>query len=272
MDLTDHQSQSGFVQSLYKGLCILDEIIEASGPQKLSDIIRRFDMDRASAFRFLQTLEQLGFLRKDLTTKEYDVGGKLYYWASRLREKTRIIDTYHTTLERLAAITGQTTHLGLFVNDRVLLADFAHSDSIIAVRHVIGGLEPLYSAAVGKAILAFLPQDRQEKLIKSLRFEKYTKNTIEDIDSLRINLVLVKQKGYAIDASEMHEGLTCIARPIFDSDGFPIASIGITCITALVSSDPGKFEQIIHALLSLSTEITGQSGEIEEPLFGSLDT
>ena len=255
------ESAPGYIQSLEKGLRILDEIVEAPAPLKLSDIIRRFDMDRASAFRFLQTLERAGFLRKDATTKEYDVGGRLYYWASRLREKTRIIDSFHRYLERLAAITRQTAHLGLFVNDRVLLADFAHSDSIIAIRHVIGVLEPLYSSAVGKAILAYLPQERQDSLINNMEFVQYTKNTIMNAADLRINLTLTRQRGYAIDANETHEGLTCVARPIFNAENVPVASIGITCVTALVSADPGKFEHIIEAIQAIGAELTTSLAE-----------
>ncbi|MBP8255970.1 MAG: IclR family transcriptional regulator [Opitutaceae bacterium] len=248
----------GHIQSLEKGLRILDEIVESPSPLKLSDIIRRFDMDRASAFRFLQTLEHSGFLRKDAATKEYDIGGRLYYWASRLRDKTRIIDTFHSHLERLAAITRQTAHLGLFVNDRVLLADFAHSDSIISIRHVIGVLEPLYSSAVGKAILAHLPQEQREPMIDNMAFVQHTKSTIMNPADLRINLTLTRQRGYAIDANETHEGLTCVARPIFNADNVPIASIGITCVTALVSGDPGKFEHIIESIQAIGAELTTQ--------------
>lgn len=254
--MRESESVPGHIQSLEKGLRILDEIIESPSPLKLSDIIRRFDMDRASAFRFLQTLEHSGFLRKDGTTKEYDVGGRLYYWASRLRGKTRIIDTFHDQLQRLASLTNQTTHLGIFVNDRVLLADFAHSsESVIAIRHVIGGLEPLYSSSVGKAVLAFLPQEQREALIKKIDFQQLTKSTITNADDLRINLTLTRQRGYAIDANETHEGLTCVARPIFNADGIPIGSIGITCVTALVSADPGKFEHIIAAIQSADVDM-----------------
>ena len=250
------ESPAGHIQSLEKGLRILDEIIEAPAPLKLADIVRRFNMDRASAFRFLQTLEHRGFLRKDATTKEYDVGGRIYYWASRLREKTRLIDSFHEQLQRLASITQQTTHLGLFVNDRVLLADFALSDSIISIRHCIGVLEPLYSSAVGKAVLAFLPVERREALISNIEFVRLTGNTIMNADALRIDLAITRDRGYAIDANETHEGLTCIARPIFGKDGVPVASIGITCVTALVSAEPGRFEHLIQSIQAMGSERT----------------
>ena len=250
------ESPAGHIQSLEKGLRILDEIIEAPAPLKLADIVRRFNMDRASAFRFLQTLEHRGFLRKDATTKEYDVGGRIYYWASRLREKTRLIDSFHEQLQRLASITQQTTHLGLFVNDRVLLADFALSDSIISIRHCIGVLEPLYSSAVGKAVLAFLPPERREALIDNIEFVRLTNSTITNADALRIDLAITRDRGYAIDANETHEGLTCIARPIFGKNNIPVASIGITCVTALVSAEPGRFEHLIQSIQAMGNEIT----------------
>ena len=249
-------SQPGHIQSLEKGLRILDEFIEAPAPLKLADIVRKFGMDRASAFRFLQTLEHRGFLRKDNETKGYEVGGRVYYWASRLREKTRLIDSFHEHLQRLASMTGQTTHLGLFVNDRVLLADFALSDSIVSIRHCIGVLEPLHCSAVGKAVLAFLPQDRREELIAKLDFKKFTDNTITSADALRINLSLTRDRGYSIDANETHEGLTCIARPIFDRDGIPVASIGLTCITAMAGAQSDRFEMLVKAVQSIGEEIT----------------
>jgi DNA-binding IclR family transcriptional regulator len=250
------ESPAGHIQSLEKGLRILDEIIESPVPVKLADIVRRFDMDRASAFRFLQTLEYRGFLRKDSVTKEYDVGGRIYYWASRLREKTRLIDSFHDQLQRLAGITQQTTHLGLFVNDRVLLADFALSESIVSIRHCIGVLEPLHSSAVGKAVLAFLPPERREALIGKIEFVRFTNNTIMNADDLRIELAITRDRGYAVDANETHEGLTCIARPVFDGDKIPVASIGITCVTALVSAEPGRFEHLIRSIQAIGDEIT----------------
>lgn len=249
------ETPAGHIQSLEKGLRILDEFIEAPAPLKLADIVRRFDMDRASAFRFLQTLEHRGFLRKDPVTKEYDVGGRIYYWASRLREKTRLIDTFHDQLQRLASVTRQTTHLGLFVNDRVLLADFALSDSLISIRHVIGVLEPLYSSAVGKAVLAFLPQARQEALIGRMEFVRFTNNTITNADALRIDLAVTRERGYALDKNETHEGLTCVARPIFDAQGLPVASMGITCVTALIGSEPGRFEHLIQSIQAIGSEL-----------------
>lgn len=251
----DAPMPSGHIQSLDKGLRILDEFIESPVPLKLADIVRRFDIDRASAFRFLQTLEFRGFLRKDQATKEYDVGGRIYYWASRLREKTRLIDTFHGQLQRLSGATLQTTHLGLFVNDRVLLADFVQSDSLISIRHCIGVLEPLHSSAVGKAVLAFLPHERREQLIAEMAFTAFTGNTITDADTLRAELALTRERGYATDVNETHDGLTCVARPLLNAEGLPVASIGITSVTALMNLVPGRMEFLIRSLLDLETGI-----------------
>lgn len=246
---------SGNIKTLEKGLAILDEIIDSSTPLKLSDIIRRFDIDRASAFRFLQTLESKGFLRKDAVTKEYDVGGRLYYWASRLREKTRLISSFHDRLQELADSIQQTAHLGLLINNRVLLADFALSTSLVTIRHQIGAFEPMHASAAGKAILAFLPQEQQDQIIEGLNLVAFTKNTITSKDALRIDLALTRERGYAIDASELHEGLTCIARPMFNDRREAVASVGVTSVTALISSEPGRFEKIITALKAIDDQI-----------------
>jgi DNA-binding IclR family transcriptional regulator len=250
------EQSTGNIQSLEKGLKILDAIIEAAAPVTLTDIVRRFEMDRASAFRFLQTLEQRGYLRKNAETKEYDVGGRVYYWASRLREKTSLIDSFHGHLQRLAAMTGQTAHLGMFVNDRVLLADFASSDSVIAIQHQIGGLEPLYCSAVGKAVLAALPEGRREELIEKASFVPLTSKTITNAQALREDLALTRERGFAIDDSETHDALSCVARAILGPDRMPIGSVGITCVTALVNSQLGRFDKIARAVVSTADEVT----------------
>lgn len=250
------EAPAGHIQSLEKGLRILDEIIAAPAPVKLADIIKKFDMDKASAFRFLQTLEFHGFLRKDSDTKEYDAGGRLYYWASRLRQKTRIIDAFHGHLERLANMTQHTAHLGLLVNDRVLLADFAHSSSIVAIHHAIGGLEPIHSSAAGKAIVAFLPREKRDEMIEANEFIRFTERTIMTREELILDLEMVRERGYAVDAGESYGGLYCVARPVMDSQGQPFASLGITTVTALVGRDSDHFRTIIGALETVATEIS----------------
>nr|WP_274705616.1 IclR family transcriptional regulator [Salipiger pentaromativorans] len=253
---SSERGKSGHIQSLAKGLTILDEIIAAPAPVKLAHIIKALEMDKASAFRFLQTLENMGFIRKDADTKEYEPGGRLYYWASQLRNKTRIIDTFHGHLERLAAMTQQTAHLGLLLNDRVLLADFATSNSIVAIQHTIGGIEPLHSSAAAKAILAHLPVELQDQLIEKIEFTKHTPRTIENETDLRMDLNMTRERGYAVDAGESYGGLYCVARPVFDENGLPFASIGISTISALVGSDSEKFHNIVKAIESVSAEIT----------------
>lgn len=250
------EAPSGHIQSLEKGLRILDEIVSAPAPVKLAEIIKRFDMDKASAFRFLQTLEYRGFLRKNAETKEYEVGGRLYYWASQLRQKTRIIDAYHGQLERLANLTQQTAHLGLLVNDRVLLADFAHSNSIVSIQHSIGGVEPVHASAAAKAIVAFLPKEKRDRMVEAIEFTKFTDRTITTRAELLMDFEMCRERGYAVDAGESYGGLHCVARPIFDGQGEPVASLGISTITALVGSDSDHFRRITSALELIAGEIS----------------
>lgn len=244
------------IQSLEKGLRILDEIVAAPAPVKLAEIIKRFDIDRASAFRFLQTLEYQGFLRKDPETKEYEVGGRLYYWASQLRHKTRVIDDFQPYLQRLAALTQQTTHLGVFINDRVLLADFAMSESFVAIRHTIGGVEPLHCSAAGKAIVAFLSKEKQAQLIDTIDFVRFTERTITNRDDFLIDTELTRERGYAIDAGETRDGFSCVASPIFGPGGEPFASIGISCVAALIGGESGRFNEIIRAVTETAAELS----------------
>ena len=86
----------------------------------------------------------------------------------------------------------------------------------------------LHTAAPGKAILAFLPKEEQDKIVHQIKFTSFNNNTIKSKTELKKVLENVKQVGYAVDHAEEIEGMHCLGAPIFNRTGYPIAAIWIT--------------------------------------------
>jgi DNA-binding IclR family transcriptional regulator len=80
---------------------------------------------------------------------------------------------------------------------------------------------------VGKILLAYLPTEKVDAIVGS-KLNRYTANTITDIDTLKKQLLTIRQRGLAVDNEENEIGVRCIAAPVKDSNGDVIAAISIS--------------------------------------------
>jgi DNA-binding IclR family transcriptional regulator len=100
-------------------------------------------------------------------------------------------------------------------------------DSLISISNV-GKRVPMHCCGVGKAMLAFLPEDYLEKYIFSAPLKKLTPNTITDRETLLRELKEVRTARIAYDREEIEKGLCCIASPVLQRDGLPRIAISLS--------------------------------------------
>jgi DNA-binding IclR family transcriptional regulator len=115
--------------------------------------------------------------------------------------------------------------LGTLLGNQIIIIEQLASFQFIKFTTEIGRRVSIHASAPGKAILAFLPKDYQEKLINQITFKRYTDHTIPSKNGLIKELVKIKKLGYAIDDGEEVPDCHCVGSPIFDYRGYPIASL-----------------------------------------------
>lgn len=243
------------VTTLERGLRILDRMINEDRPLRLKDIADEFDIDRAMAFRFLQTLSEFGLLHKDPVTKSYTPGGHFYSWMIRARRRLDIADTVRPFLQEVVRRTEQSAHLGILVEDQALLVDFVPSDNLVSVKNRIGVLEPVYCTAIGKAIISQLARPERDRMIDGLELAAHTPRTITDRAKLDRNLDRTAKQGFAIDDGEFNEILACVAVPLSVPAGLPSASIGVSMIRPVIAEDATILERVAGHLRDVAAEI-----------------
>jgi IclR family acetate operon transcriptional repressor len=244
------------IQSLEKGLAIFQHILGADRPLKLHEIASHFAIDKASAFRFLNTLERAGLVVKNAALKTYAPGPTLRSWSRMLRPDTSLVDTARPFLKKLSTMTKQTSHLAVLQNDRVVLIEVMPADNVVSVKQTAGDWEPLYCTAVGKAIIACLPEAERNALIDRITFREYTPTTLTSPEMLRLELENAAQERLAYDDGETNPQLCCIAAPIFDGTGYPVGSIGISMIYPLFPGGPRAQTNFIAAVSQTAQEIS----------------
>jgi IclR family acetate operon transcriptional repressor len=222
------EAQPSVIQSLDRGLAILQAVAVSKQPVSLGELAELLDIDRSSAFRLAQTLRRRGFLSTPPGRKDYILGSAIWTLSRQYDWSNMLIRVADKELRALASSINETAHLAIREGKKALFIDSADANHVIAVAGQTGELVPLYCTAHGKALLADATERELRLIFGTGQLEKYTKSTIRSLAALTKECAAIRERGYATDEAEFRDGLRCVAAPIRLSDGSIIASIGIS--------------------------------------------
>jgi IclR family KDG regulon transcriptional repressor len=210
------------VQTLARGLVILEKLAEAQDGLGITELAEEFGVDKGSMSRLLHTLATYGFAEKDSRSRKYILGPQIVRLSRTMLTRMPLRETAKPYLHQLVDATGECAHLAIVAHGQALYIDQADSPSALRVTTGVGTLAPLYCTALGKVLLAFANAPKPAEL------QRYTLRTITDPVSLERHLEQVHSQGYAIDDEEYNPGVRCIAVPVFDYREQCVAAIGIS--------------------------------------------
>jgi IclR family acetate operon transcriptional repressor len=216
------------IQSLDRGLIILESVANSSTPVSLSELTGVLGIDRSSVFRLANTLKRRGFLAYPAGRKDYILGPALWRLSHHYDWGTMLIRVSREQLKHLASETNETAHLAVREGKQALFIDHATANHVIAVSGQTGESVPLYCTAHGKALLADLEQADLVSLFGPGPLRRYTKQTIVTLPQLARACSQIRSQGYSSDDGEMQEGVRCVAAPIRAQNGVVVGSIGIS--------------------------------------------
>lgn len=217
------------VSTLKKGLLILDALQQGE-PMRMSEIMKRFNLNKTTTFRLLYTLELTGFIQKEgHTYKASELKGP-YSSSGNIRFKWVTVPPLH----QLAQELGETAYIGVLDGMKVITVQVAEGNQAIRSHTQVGDSDYAHSSAFGKVILAHLSDEQLKKMLTHLTQYKATEHTFDDNHLLREHLNVIRQQGYAIDDEETEAGLRCVAAPIF-YHGHVIAALAISGPAARLS-------------------------------------
>jgi len=221
------RKDTSIIQSLDKGLVLLETVEQAGAPVGLSELASRLGWDKATIHRLLATLERRGYLLRDRSTRRYALGLKIFGLYESVTRGFDIQQVSRPSLVKIAEQTGETAHLAVALSGRIVFIDRVASSESLAVNTQIGAQEPMFCTALGRAILACLPEEELREHLPT-PLPRYTRRTVSSITALRARLTVVRADGYAIDEEEYLPGIRCVASAILGHSGAPIAAIGIS--------------------------------------------
>ena len=143
------------VQSLARGLQILDKVVTAGRSVSITEIAAELEIDKSSASRLVKTLVSYGYIQPEPGTRRYLAGKRLLEIGWRMMNMLPLRQTARPFLHRLVKMTGECSHTAVYAEGKALVIDDVEAENTLRVSGQTGRMIPLHCTAVGKGLLAF---------------------------------------------------------------------------------------------------------------------
>lgn len=211
-----------------RAFALLEHLVNAEGPVSLADIAEDVALPKASLHRMLASLEAGGLVIREPGHKNaYVIGPRLAQLGLGVVMHSGARRLRHAILSRLVADLGETCNLTMLHETEVLYLDRMEAPWPLRLDLKPGSHVPAYCSASGKLLLSMLPREQRSALVRAMRLERFTSNTITDPELLEAELDRTAHKRIAIDNEEFLAGIVCVAAPVMDENNVCIAAIAV---------------------------------------------
>jgi IclR family acetate operon transcriptional repressor len=244
------------VPALRKGLTLL-ELLADQGPMTLAEVERASGLNRTMSYRLLRVMGELGYVEHDPIEHSYDLGYRLLGLGAVMAERLHLVEAAWPFLGEVRDTAHESIALAVMVGSEVIYLGVLDLTDGTALARRFAGRQAPHATAVGKAILAFLPDELRHLKVASLEpLAAITKRTIVDASALRQELARTRERGYALEDEERAAGVRGVGVPVLDGHGQPVAAVGVTGRTEHV--DLATADRTAARLWQVSRELSRQ--------------
>ncbi|MFV0408038.1 MAG: IclR family transcriptional regulator [Propioniciclava sp.] len=219
-------------QSVKRALEILVSLQE--GPKGLEECSIRLGVHKSTVLRLLQTMEAERFVTHDARHR-YMLGSRLFELSNSALAQRSVREVARPHLEELNRRTGQTVHLAAYESGTVVYIDKLEAQSGIQMYSRVGLRAALHATAVGKVLVADLPETERERVATEIDYVPMTDKTITNAADYLAELARVRIDGFARDHQEHESFINCIGAPIRDGSGSVVAAVSVSAPTVSLS-------------------------------------
>lgn len=241
-----------FLVTFARGLEVIKSFDTASPAMTLTELAKKNGLSRASARRFLLTLQKLGYVSSDdkqfrLTAKILDLG---YSYLSSLN-LTEIITPF---IQQVAHELGESCSATVLDGGEVVYIARIPRGNLIPISLQIGARLPAYATSPGRVLLAALPKEQLQAFLDNVEFKQLTSRTITP-DKLPAELEKIRKQGYAIVDQELELGMRAVAVPVYDRRQQLVLAINVSSHISTVSAKQIT-DVFVPVMLQASKNIT----------------
>jgi len=245
------------VQALDRALGLLEHLAAGTG-HTLSELAAETGQSVATVYRALVTLQSHGMVEVEEPGQIWHIGGGAFRIGSAFLRRTKVVERARQPMDALMRATGETANLGIEWQDEVMFLSQVETHEAIRAFFPPGTRGPMHVSGIGKALLAWMPEDRVRGTIARRGLERFTSLSITSGTLLLRDLARTRERGFSIDDQERAEGMRCFAAPVFNAWAEPVAGISVSGPAFRMGlSDAGRIGMLVRAAADQVTEATG---------------
>ncbi|WP_018700887.1 IclR family transcriptional regulator [Amorphus coralli] len=206
-------------------LLVMEAVAAAGVPVTPTQINQAIGLPKPTIHRLFATLEEEGFLQRDIDGRSYAPGRRAREMAGGILSSLRLRTARLAILTRLAAGIGETCNISLPERDEMIYLERVETAWPLRIQLPVGTRVPFYCTSSGKMYLSSLPNRHLDRYLAAARLEPRTPNSITDPDRLRAALLQIRADGFATDDEEFMEGMIALAVPVRDTNGRLFATL-----------------------------------------------
>lgn len=248
------------VPSVERALTVLEFLAQSRRAFSVSEMSRRLGIPKSSTHLILTTLERRGFLQKNAQTGRYCFGLQLVSLSRSALENLDLRQEARPSLQSLMEKTGLTVHLAVLEHNQAVIIEKVEAPGLLKLATWIGRRLDVNCTGVGKALIAFLPENEFEQLIRAKGFARHNDLTIISISAMKRELAGVRQSGYAFDDEEDEIGFRCVGAPIFDAHEKTVAAVSVAGTTIQIPVE--RVPALASTVKKTAAEISVRLGRV----------
>jgi len=239
-------------------------------PVSFAQMAKAIPFSRTTIHRILYSLEKLGYVKKAEIAAHYCLAIKFFEFAGVMVHCNYLQSICRSLMNELKERHLESVNLGVIQNGQVVHIDVVQGTNVLRVAAFPGERNPVHCTALGKAILAFLPESELNAILGKIVLDRRTPKTITKKSILRAHLAVVRRRGIAVDAEENLSGVTCIAAPIFNDAGRVVAALSLSGPTSRMNAKLSAMKNDLCASALSATRMLAPLDEVEQSALRAL--
>lgn len=235
-------------------LLVIEEIARAGVPVTPTEVNAALGLPKPTIHRLFATLEEEGFLQRDMDGRTYSPGPRLRSMAGGILSSLRIRTARQAILQRLSREIGETCNIALPDRDAMTYLERVETQWPLRIQLPIGTRVPFYCTASGKMYLSTLARSHLMRYLAATDLTAHTPNTLTDPDALLAEIQQVREQGYSLDREEFMQDMIALAVPILDVNDRLMATLAFHAPTQRFSIE--KALDYLDAIREAAAELS----------------
>lgn len=230
-----------------KVLTILEEISDHPAGISLAELSKKTEIAKTTTFRILEALKAREYVTLTPATERYTLDIKSLELGIKGLMNANLVEVAIPYLKKLSSNTNETCFLGVYNHGDVVYLYKSEGTLSIQTNAQLGSRMPAYCTGIGKALLAYQPFEEIDRILSG-PLPKQTAKTVTDKESLNELLHKIRECGFSYDHEENEEGLTCIAKPLFNYTGTIAGAVSVAGPTARITAKMDTVRDHLHTI------------------------